>query len=157
MLPSPGCLQPPQHSCPYQGGMLQGQPQVGHPEVGQRLDIPGGQSCHANASKAARILQSSSIPLTLYPTTYLLVSCRAVYPFPPYHIPRELLPSVSGSYGEENEYTKHSQASSTAATPRLLYHCDPPTIVIPRLQISDLTLYPFWFNSGLILSGCKEM
>lgn len=29
-------------------------------------------------------------------------------------------------------------------------------MVIPRLQMSDLTLYPFWFSSGLILSGCQQ-
>lgn len=29
-------------------------------------------------------------------------------------------------------------------------------MVIPRLQMSDLTLYPFWFSSGLILSGCGQ-
>lgn len=29
-------------------------------------------------------------------------------------------------------------------------------MVMPRLQMSDLTLYPFWFSSGLILSGCQQ-
>ena len=53
--------------------------------------------------------------------------------------------------GEENESTSNAQPS--------WYRREPPghpTIVIPRLQISDLTLYPFWFSSGLILSGCEQ-
>lgn len=29
------------------------------------------------------------------------------------------------------------------------------TIVMPRLQMSDFTLYPFWLSSGFILSGWK--
>lgn len=29
------------------------------------------------------------------------------------------------------------------------------TMVMPRLQMSDFTLYPFWLSSGFILSGWK--
>lgn len=30
------------------------------------------------------------------------------------------------------------------------------TMVMPKLQMSDFTLYPFWLSSGFILSGCNR-
>lgn len=77
---------------------------------------------------------------------------RGVFPFPlPPPSQGTSATSVRGVIAGENDSMSNTQPS--------WHHCEPrdhPTIVIPRLQISDLTLYPFWFSSGLILSGCEQ-
>ena len=91
----------------------------------------------------------SSFPSTLRHAPWYPQSC---IPIPnPATFSENQCHQCQGGYGEENESTSNTEAS---------WHCcEPPghpTIVIPRLQISDLTLYPFWFSSGLILSGCEQ-
>lgn len=77
---------------------------------------------------------------------------RGVFPFPPLPLSQGTsATSVRGAIGGKNASMSNTQPSRHRCKPR-----DHPTIVIPRLQISDLTLYPFWFSSGLILSGCEQ-
>lgn len=104
-----------------------------------------------NTSETSKELTKQLHPPSLPPCGVLPGTPRAEFPFPPRHLPREPVPLLSGGYGEEKESLRNTQPS--------WHHRKPaghPTIVIPRLQISDLTLYPFWFSSGLILSGCEQ-
>lgn len=147
MLPSPGSLWPPQQGCPQQGAI----PVTATDRasgVSQGWDILGDLSCHANTSKPAKQLHLPSPRPHNVLTGTLWIRC---VPLP------ALTPSQGTSATSARGLRGGKRIHKPHPTPQP--HCQPPdcpTIVIPRLQISDLTLYPFWFSSGLILSGCEE-
>lgn len=105
------------------------------------------ETCPATPTHQSQ--QSSSVCLLLDPTMCSLVLCCVPLP--------ALTPSQGTSATSARGLRGGKRIHKPHPTPQP--HCQPPdcpTIVIPRLQISDLTLYPFWFSSGLILSGCEE-
>lgn len=118
---------------------LRGVPRVGHPwrPVLPRQHIKASKQLHLPSPRPHNVL-----------TGTLWICC---VPLP------ALTPSQGTSATSARGLRGGKRIHKPHPTPQP--HCQPPdcpTIVIPRLQISDLTLYPFWFSSGLILSGCEE-